>query len=69
MTTSSDHRVPSIPFSHGDHWLDLTATLPRESTDEFGDWLGRQLSLMEKELYSYITPQSLSGSSRQPAVV
>ncbi len=62
MTTSSDYRTPRSISVSGDHWLEMTATLSRAGTDEFGDWLGRQLDQMEKDLYSYVTPGSLSKS-------
>ncbi len=67
MTTSTEKRQPSLS-THGDHWLEMTATLSRESTDEFGDWLGDELAKLEKELYTFITPRSLTkGSQRQPS--
>jgi hypothetical protein len=50
---------------HGDHWLDLTATLCRASTDEFGDWISRDLAKMERQLYSYVTHNSLQKSLRR----
>lgn len=65
MTTSSDHRTPPQLPSHGDHWLELTATLCRESTSEFGDWLSDELALLEEELDSYVTPRSLGKSLRR----
>lgn len=65
MTTSSNQRTPSAPRPHGDHWLELTATLCRESKEEFGDWLSGELTLMEQELNSYVTPNSLRKSLRR----
>lgn len=64
MTTSSDHRTPAVT-SYGDHWLELTATLCLASTDEFGDWISRDLAKMERELYSYVTHNSLRKSLRK----
>ncbi len=67
MPTSSDHRDPPVPIPHGDHWLDLTATLCRDATNEFGDWLSNELAMMDEELNSYVTPNSLRKSLRRQA--
>ena len=70
MMTSRDHRQPTTFASHGDHWLALTATLCRKSTDEFSDWLQGELVLLEDELDAYATPrsrgQSLSRKTQDP---
>lgn len=70
MTTSSDHRKPSSPpsganWGGGEHWYELTATLSPESTAEFGDWLTVELSTLEIELDSFVTPHSLRKSIRR----
>lgn len=70
MTTSSDHRNPSSPqprenWGGGEHWFELTATLSTESTEQFGDWLKDELSTLESELDSFITPNSLRKSMRR----
>ncbi len=70
MTTSSDHRnpssspQPSANWAGGEHWFELTATLSPESTEEFGEWLSESLAIMEDELDSFITPNSLHKSFR-----
>jgi len=64
MTTSSDHRTPA-PEPHGDHWLELTATLSDESTQAFGDWLGRELEALVADLDEFVTPDSLRKSMRR----
>ncbi len=58
MTTSSDHRTPTTPKPSGEHWFELTATLSRESTEAFGDWLRDELRLLEDRLEAYVTPNS-----------
>ncbi len=70
MTTSSDHRNPSSPqpsenWGSGEHWFELTATLSPESTEQFGEWLKDELSSLENELDSFITPNSLRKSIRR----
>ena len=49
MTTSSDHRTPA-PQPSGEHWYELTATLPQKSTEAFGKWLDQELDSLEQEL-------------------
>ena len=63
MTTSSDHRTPATPPPSGEHWFELTATLCRESTDAFGDWLSDNLRALEVQLEAYVTPNSRRKSS------
>ncbi len=58
MTTSSDHRTPATPRPSGEHWFELTATLCRESTEAFGDWLSDELRALESQLEAYVTPKS-----------
>ena len=58
MTTSSDHRTPATPLLSGEHWFELTATLCRESTEVFGDWLSDELQKLEDGLQAYVTPRS-----------
>lgn len=58
MTTSSDHRTPATPLPSGEHWFELTATLCRESTEAFGDWLSDELRELEDQLEAYVTPRS-----------
>jgi hypothetical protein len=71
MTTSSDHRNPSSSsqthknWGGGEHWFELTATLAPESTQEFGEWLSDELSMLEDELDSFTTPNSLHKSIRR----
>lgn len=43
----------------GEHWYDLTATLKRNSREEFGDWLTRELEALELELSHFSTALSL----------
>ncbi len=64
MKTSSDHRTPS-PEPHGDHWLELTATLSAESKQVFADWLDKQLEAMLADLEAFVTPDSLRKSLRR----
>ena len=42
----------------GEHWYDLTATLSRDSREEFGDWLTHQLEIFELQLSSFSTALS-----------
>ena len=65
MTTSSDHRTPSAPRPSGDHWAELTATLPEVPVEELGTWLDQQLNQLQEELESYVTPNSLRKSLRR----
>ena len=70
MKTSSDHQYPSSPqprenWAGGEHWFELTATLSPESTEKFADWLTLELSAMEEELDSFVTPNSLHRSIRR----
>lgn len=65
MTTSKNHRSPSDFANHGDHWLALTATLCRKSTDQFGDWLQEELVTLESDLSGYVTPRSLGKTLRR----
>ncbi len=64
MTTSSDHRTPA-PQPSGEHWYELTATLPEKSTEAFGKWLDQELDSLEQELEGFVTPQSLRKSLRR----
>lgn len=65
MTTSSDHRTPATPRPCGEHWFELTATLSRESTEAFGDWLSYELKQLEDRLEAYVTPNSRRKSRRR----
>jgi hypothetical protein len=58
MTTSSDHRSPAPPEPHGEHWYELTATLCRQSTEVFADWLSDELKELEDRLEAFVTPNS-----------
>ena len=59
MTTSSDHRTPSAPRPGGSgHWGELTATLSAESTEQFGNWLSRELEALTESLDHFASPQS-----------
>ena len=42
----------------GEHWYDLTATLSRQSRDEFGVWLSEELDSLELTLCHFSTPIS-----------
>lgn len=42
----------------GEHWYDLTATLSRQSRDEFGVWLSEELDALELALSHFSTPFS-----------
>lgn len=64
MTTSSDHRKPELPTPSGEHWLSLTATLSKESTDEFGDWLSENLHDLEALLEVFVTAKSRQNARR-----
>lgn len=64
MTTSSDHRAPTPEPNH-EHWAELIATLPDQSTDEFGTWLSDELSAMESELEAFVTRNSLRKDLRR----
>lgn len=62
MTTSSDHQPTATVPTHGDHWLSLTGTLCRESTDAFGVWVSDELAVMERKLDRFSTASSLRKS-------
>lgn len=66
MKTSSDHRDPTKPHSApswtGEHWFEMTATLSPESTEAFAQWLNEELTALEEELDSFVTPNSLRRS-------
>ena len=64
MTTSSDHRPPPI-LPNGEHWYELTATLPSESTEAFGSWLVEELETLEQQLEKFVTPLSRQKASRR----
>ncbi|MEM1067574.1 MAG: hypothetical protein AAGG48_01750 [Planctomycetota bacterium] len=64
MTTSSENRTPA-PEPNEDHWSELIATLPDETTQVFGDWLGDRLEEMVTELDAFVTPDSLRKSLRR----
>ncbi len=59
MTTSSDNTTPSDPRPEGAHWTELTATLPRESTEVFGQWLSDDLDLLTEQLERFASPRSI----------
>lgn len=42
----------------GEHWYDLTATLSRDSREEFGDWLTQELEIIELQLSHFSTALS-----------
>ena len=45
-------------IASGEHWYDLTATLSRQSRDEFGVWLSAELDALELALCHFSTPIS-----------
>lgn len=49
----------------GEHWYELTATLSRQSRDEFGVWLSEELHGLELELSHFSTPNSRQEVKRQ----
>lgn len=65
MTTSSDQKTIATPRPSGAHWNELTATLSPESKAAFGRWLSDQLEGLERDLDSYVTPNSLCKSPRR----
>jgi hypothetical protein len=65
MTTSSDQKTSIAPRPSGAHWHELTATLSPESKAAFGRWLSDQLDGLERDLDSYVTPNSRSKSLRR----
>ena len=44
----------------GDHWLELTATIPIERTEDFSAWMDRQLAAAERELAEFASPRSIT---------
>lgn len=42
----------------GDHWLEMTATIPLSRTEDFAAWMDRQLALAESDLADYATAKS-----------
>lgn len=65
MTTSSDSRSPNAPNPKGEHWKELTAVLPERTMDQFSDWIDEQLSVLEAELSSFVTPLSRKSKHRR----
>lgn len=65
MTTSSEKNTAVDPRPGGEHWNELTATLSPKSQAAFDRWLSRQLKGLERDLDSYVTPNSLSKSQRR----
>ena len=65
MTTSSDHRRPTPPSPSGEHWQELTATLPQQPAEAFAEWLSRQLEELETEQSRFTSPKSLNKSLRR----
>ncbi|MGB7326955.1 MAG: hypothetical protein WBD31_18920 [Rubripirellula sp.] len=65
MTTSSDNKTPSVPGPTGEHWNELTATLPPDSTDTLAQWLSTDLEKLTDELAHFSSPRSImKGLSR-----
>ena len=48
----------AVGIASGEHWYDLTATLSRQSRDEFGVWLSEELDTLELTLCHFSTPIS-----------
>lgn len=46
----------------GDHWLEMTATIPVQRTEDFAAWMDRQLALAESELSIYASARSTSSN-------
>ena len=58
-TSHSSTKAKDLPVqSTGEHWYDLTATLSRDSREEFGDWLTQELELIELQLSHFSTALS-----------
>ena len=58
-TSQSSTKAKDLPVqSTGEHWYDLTATLSRDSREEFGDWLTHELELAELQLSRFSTALS-----------
>lgn len=70
-TTNDLEATNSSPVSHkfahaccqpseliGDHWLEMTATIPLKRTEDFAAWMDRQLAIAELELASFASPRS-----------
>jgi hypothetical protein len=62
MTTSSKNPTPSKIRPSGDHWFEMTATLSRQETARFGDWISVSLQELEVSLEKFSSPQSRGDS-------
>ncbi|QDS91289.1 hypothetical protein FF011L_00180 [Roseimaritima multifibrata] len=65
MTTSSDNRTPSAPRPNGEHWAELSQTLPTSSVAQLSDWFDTQLAVLEERQAHFITKRSLKKSLRR----
>lgn len=65
MTTSSYPRNDDLPSPQGNHWHELTATLPKKRTEELGEWLDAELVGLETALEAFVTNHSLRRSLRR----
>ncbi len=63
MTTSSENCVPSAPRPEGNHWSELTASLP-ESVATLDRWMDDQLEQLEMEQRAFVTHRSLRKNLR-----
>lgn len=57
-TPSSTKTKSATAKATGEHWYDLTATLSRDSREEFGAWLNLELEILESELSQFSTELS-----------
>jgi hypothetical protein len=55
MTTPSN---PKLPRPSGEHWIELSGTLPEEETEEFAEWVREELAILERELSHFMSPNS-----------
>ncbi|MAI73031.1 MAG: hypothetical protein CMM01_19290 [Rhodopirellula sp.] len=55
---SSTQATAASVKAKGEHWFDLTATLSRDSREEFGNWLTSELEIIELELSRFSTALS-----------
>lgn len=61
MTTPSNPKLPRSPHPAGEHWTELSDTLPEEATEEFAEWVREELVILERKLAHFTSP-----NSRQP---